>query len=249
MGQVSAVQPGQLEELEHVALEAARRAGQLVASTRPGAVRRKSHDMDWVTDVDVAAEQVARDLLDPTGIAFLGEEAGGADPMRQLAWVVDPVDGTVNYVMGIPLVGVNVALVDQGTVLVAATVLPFLGEEYSARSGAGARRNGMPLSVGDGSGPVVCDFRDAGMSRVAAASFRRLGAASVEMAWCAAGRSAAVCYLTSRPWDVAAGMLLIRESGGVVRGRRSGDDPLCDAILAGHPAAVARVVAALGQEH
>jgi myo-inositol-1(or 4)-monophosphatase len=216
------------------AAEAAARAGGAIVSRHFGAggnnVRAKAPG-DWVSDVDTSSEAAVRDALARAapGIAFFGEESGGE--RAALGWLVDPLDGTANFLHGFPAVGVSVALVEEGEPVVGVVHAPLLGDTYVATRGAGATRNGHALAVSarepheaipatgfpfrrkDRIEPYLAVFAEAfGVVE----DLRRAGAASLDLAWTAAGVFDGFFELALGPWDVAAGALLVREAGGVV---------------------------------
>ena len=218
---------------------------------------------DYVSEVDVASESAMRDALarEAPGVAFFGEEEGG--DRADLGWVVDPLDGTANFLHGFPIVGVSVALVEAGRPVVGVVHAPMLGETYTAARGHGAHHDGRRLRVADrevahaicATGfPFRIKHRLADYRRVFEGAFttfedlRRPGAASLDLAWTAAGVFDGFFELGLGAWDVAAGALLIQEAGGLVTDwagdeqdwLRSGD------ILAA-PAPVHRVLLDLAQ--
>ncbi|WP_181043723.1 inositol monophosphatase family protein [Actinokineospora auranticolor] len=195
------------------------------------AVRSKSPG-DYVTEVDLAAEAVIREfLVRETGAAaeFVGEESGGA--VDGLCWVVDPLDGTTNFVRGYPSVGVSIALVCDREPVVGVVHAPMWGETFTAVRGGGAFRNDMPIRVANR--PVRQALCSTGFPFKRPESFpayfdvlgkvvrsvedvRRPAGASLDLAWVACGVFDAFFELGLGPWDVAAGALLVREAGGVV---------------------------------
>ena len=213
----------------------------LVAGAADLQVRTK-RPKDFVTKVDLASERVIVDALlaaEPTH-AVLGEEhaalhgAAGADHV----WIVDPVDGTMNLVHGIPAYAVSIALAVRGFLEVG-VVLDVPGDELFAAArghGAWALRGGVwrrlavsPCATLDAavvatSAPRTADPDDAlawqAFAAVmrGAAAVRRGGSAALDLAWVAAGRHDACYDLGLAPWDVAAGALLVREAGGLVTG-------------------------------
>ncbi|MGH9042926.1 MAG: inositol monophosphatase family protein, partial [Acidimicrobiia bacterium] len=155
----------------------------------------------------------------------------GAGGVPKMTWVVDPLDGTANFLHGFPVVGVSVALVDGGRPVAGVVHAPLLGETYTAAAGAGAWRDGRRLAVaGRGVERAICatgfpfkikhrlpEYRRVfdGMF-LAGEDLRRPGAASLDLAWTAAGVFDGFFELGLGPWDVAAGALLIIEAGGIV---------------------------------
>lgn len=225
--------PEQLDVLLDAAEVAAIAGGAVVSQHfgSPDNVRSKGPG-DWVSDVDTAAERSVQAALaaHAPDIAFFGEEAGGE--RAALGWLVDPLDGTTNFLRGLPAVGVSVALVEDGVPIVAVVHAPLLGLTFSARTGGGAWRNGEPIAVSARpKSEAICatgfpfrskETRLAGYLPVFQAALlafedlRRVGAASLDLAWTAAGVFDGYFELGLGPWDVAAGALLVREAGGVV---------------------------------
>jgi len=245
-----------LERLRSVARRAALRGGEIVSEgrrTAGGAVTSKELPGDWVTDVDVASERPISSLLaeETPDVPVQGEEAGGVP--SGFRWVVDPLDGTTNFIHGFVAVGVSVALVDDTLPLVGAIHAPFLGETWHGASGAGAvwdRADGSSVpcqvSARPWSEAVIgtgfpfrrkerLDRYLAVMRSVldGAEDLRRPGAASLDLAWVACGVFDGFFELGLAPWDVAAGGLLIGEAGGVVTDWDGGDRWLVGDIVAG----------------
>ncbi|MGH7686636.1 MAG: inositol monophosphatase family protein [Candidatus Dormibacteria bacterium] len=210
---------------------------------------------DYVTAVDREAEAAAIAVLNAAApdIPVLAEEAGGS--LADRVWVVDPVDGTTNLVRSFPVVGVSVALVEEGRPVVAAVAAPYLGNSWNAAEGAGAiDAAGRRLRVGDRdpSGCVVATgfpFRrkdERTLARYlsvfmgALLSFedlRRAGAASLDLAYAATGAFDGFFELNLGLWDIAGGALLVREAGGVVSDWLGDERAVFDSgnILAGSP--------------
>jgi myo-inositol-1(or 4)-monophosphatase len=221
-----------LAGLLEVAERAARIGGEVVSASfgDPSNVREKAPG-DWVSDVDTASERAVRDALaeGAPGIAFFGEESGGE--RAALGWLVDPLDGTANFLHGFPAVGVSVGLVLDGRPVVGVVHAPLLGDTYCAIAGGGATRNGAQLAVStrtpsDAIPATGFPFRHKDrlptyldvfhQAFEAVEDLRRAGAASLDLAWSAAGVFDGFFELALGPWDVAAGALLVREAGGVV---------------------------------
>jgi len=257
----------QRQTLRELAIAAASAAGELVARAhaRPGTLTAETKSPgDYVTDVDRSAEQAAIRVLreGAPDIAILAEESGGTRNQRM--WVIDPVDGTTNFVRGFPVVGVSVALVEDGQPVVGAVVAPLLGESWSAAAGQGAMdREGRRLSVSThpGAGVVATGFPFRRKDRlprylpVMAAALRRFedlrraGAASLALAYVGAGVFDGFFELGLGLWYIAAGALLVREAGGVVSDWAGDADAVFVSgdILAGSPAwhrAMLEIVAA-----
>ncbi|HZD17829.1 MAG TPA: inositol monophosphatase family protein [Actinomycetota bacterium] len=256
-----------LEELLQVAEAAARAGGRLVAegareATAREAAAQEKGSGDYVTEVDRASErEISGVLRDATpGISFLGEEGGGERARR--SWVVDPLDGTTNFLHGFPAVGVSVALVEDGRPVIGVVHAPFLGRTYAGARGLGALVVGedgsrTPLAVSDrpvGRAVVGTGFpfrrkellsRYLGVMSRALERFedlRRPGAAALDLAWVAEGVFDGFFELSLSAWDVAAGGLLIEEAGGVVTDWNGGEGWLGGDILAGSRAVHAELV-------
>ena len=223
-----------------VAVRAARAAADVIRAAAPRARTidwRSKGPTDFVSEVDVAAEERILGLLarELPGITVLAEESAAATPPERvasgLAAVIDPLDGTTNFLHGYPEYAVSIALLVDGEPA-AAVVLDVPGDEcFTATAGGGAFLNGDAIrvsTIGDprraliGTGFPFKDPADiapyqAQMSRVMAevSGVRRPGAASIDLASVAAGRFDAFWENVLSPWDFAAGMLLVREAGGV----------------------------------
>ena len=255
--------PFHLGPLVELAAAAARRGGEVVVSLRdrPGEAAAKSRRGDWVTDVDRRSERAVIDLLvAETGLPALGEEEGGERGPRY--WVVDPLDGTTNFIHGFPVVGVSVALVEEGRPVVGVVHAPLLGETWRGARGLGGelvRADGASttLRVSDRSpdeAVVATGFpfrRKEVLPRYLAVfgaalerfeDLRRPGAASLDLAWTAAGVFDGFFELGLSTWDVAAGGLLVEEAGGRVTDWSGGPGYLSGDILAGPPAVHAELL-------
>jgi myo-inositol-1(or 4)-monophosphatase len=220
-----------LDALLIAADNAARAGGEIVRAHfgAPPDVREKAPG-DWVTAADVASEDVVRAVLErETGLPVFGEEAGGE--RADTGWLVDPIDGTSNFVHGLDAVGVSVGLVANGEPVVGVVHAPLLARTYAARKGGGAFRDDRRIRVSDRSAEraiVATGFpfrRKDTLTRyepvlgVALHRFedlRRVGAASLDLCWTAEGVFDGYFELQLGPWDVAAGAVIVREAGGVV---------------------------------
>ena len=215
--------------------------GQVKTASFKGAV-------DPVTEADHQAERAILDFLANTkpGDAVLAEEEGGSRDLTGRHWLVDPLDGTVNFLHGIPQVAVSVALFEDGLPVVAAVVDVLRGEEFTAAAGMGAKLDGAPISVSKtqslGAALVATGFPyDRQQLGVAYASIvggvleevrgiRRLGSAALDLAWLAAGRYDGYWEFGLGPWDVAAGMLLIIEAGGRITDHEGNESAVFDDV-------------------
>jgi myo-inositol-1(or 4)-monophosphatase len=228
-----------------------RLAGGLALELRGGAVEVKDGATDVVTDADRRAEAAQVELLrrERPSDAVVGEE-GAAVAGGERRWLLDPVDGTLNYARGLPPWCSAVALLDAEGATAAAVYDAVADELFSAERGAGASVDGAPLRVAPGPAledSVIATFvdirrRDADVIARTEALLRRVGAlravgcGSVELAWLAAGRLHGWVQADVEPWDWHPGALLVAEAGGVARvaGRwrvAAASEPLCDEIL------------------
>ncbi len=222
--------------------EKAARAGGAVLLEKLGRVEvREKGPSDLVTEADFASQEaVSRTVLgafpDHLLIGEEGDAAGGAHSRAAAddatyRWIVDPLDGTTNYVHQVPHFAVSVALERAGQLLVGAVYNPVSGECYSAAAGRGAYLNGKRLrasttatlsqAVASVGFPAVVtddcpDLRLFLKAVTRCQSIRRTGSASLNLCYVAAGRFDAAWSFSTKAWDVAAGALLIREAGGIV---------------------------------
>ena len=217
--------------------EAAARAGGAVITDalgrrRSAAVHHKSA-IDLVTEVDVAAEAAVCELLAQRspGVPILAEESGGARA-ASTRWIVDPLDGTTNFVHGFPAFCVSVGLEVDGVLTAGAIYEPLLGRLTSAGLGLGAHQDGEPLAVSRcaqlDQALTLTGFAYDRRERAAfylhfvrfflerSQGVRRAGSAALDLCHIAAGRADAYWEFNLQPWDVAAGALIVREAGGVV---------------------------------
>ena len=228
----------ELRDLTSVANDAVDLARDLFTSTAIGSLLKKS-DRDFASDLDFKIERAVRDYLSSAtpSIGFLGEEEGATEEIAPGAthWVLDPVDGTANLIHGIPLCGISLGLIQGGTPIVGVIDLPLLKERYSAHRGGPALLNGeiiaasttsslstAVISMGDFATGPGADSRNAKRHAISQAlagqveRIRMLGAASIDLAWVAAGRLGGSVMLSNKPWDVAAGVVIARQAGAIV---------------------------------
>ncbi|MDG3013525.1 inositol monophosphatase family protein [Speluncibacter jeojiensis] len=190
---------------------------------------------DFATEVDIELERrLGGELLERTGIAVHGEEFGGPDVGTGTVWLLDPVDGTVNYSAGLPLAGMLLALVHNGIPVLGLTWLPLVGRTYAAVLGGPVLGNGEPLprlddgrlresiiAMGtfniDGRGRYPGRYRLAALTELSR-SVRRLrmhGSIGADLAFTAGGALGGAIAFGQNPWDSAAGVALVRAAGGV----------------------------------
>ncbi|GAB5414854.1 MAG: inositol-phosphate phosphatase [Congregibacter sp.] len=226
--------------MTNIALRAARKAGELIVRASDDmervAVRVKNLN-DYVSEVDELAEQ---EIVKHLGRAYpdhaiLGEETGRSGPKdADFVWVIDPLDGTTNFVRGIPHYAVSIACLHKGKLEHAVVLDPVRREEFTASRGRGAQLNGRRIRVSKlpslegallGTGIPFKGHQDDKLPAYAqtlaqlasqSAGIRRAGAASLDLAYVAAGRFDAFWEVGLAIWDIAAGALLVREAGGLI---------------------------------
>jgi myo-inositol-1(or 4)-monophosphatase len=257
-------------QLLETALVVAREAAALSAERRRGTVtvaESKTSSVDIVTAVDREVEALVRKRLAELqpGDGFLGEEGGRADRTTSLTWVVDPIDGTVNYLYDIPQYAISIAVVEgdptpgnwmelAGVVINAAS-----GREFTATRGGGAFLDGVAIAVNRpeslGQSLLSTGFSYSRQIRTQQAQvmaavmphirdIRRMGAASLDLTALAAGQLDIYFERMLQPWDHAAGVLIAREAGAEIRGW-NGSAPDVDWLLAAHPEVIDEIEAVL----
>jgi myo-inositol-1(or 4)-monophosphatase len=259
-------------QLLELAVAAARRAGEFLLDARPAdlVVRTKSTPTDVVTQMDTAAEQLIAATIRASrpDDAFVGEEGQdvGASDGRRVRWIVDPIDGTVNYLYDLPQWAVSIAA-EVGDVVVAAAVLdPSKGELFTAEVGGGAHLNGAPIRVTGctelsqalvGTGFGYDARRRARQAQVLTGvlplvrDIRRMGAASLDLCSLACGRLDGYFERGLNLWDHAAAGLVAAEAGARVEGLH-GHKPSDEILVAAPPgvfAALHDLLAQLGADH
>ncbi|MFE3766027.1 inositol monophosphatase family protein [Streptomyces sp. NPDC059104] len=245
-------------ELLEVAREAARQAGELLRDGRPAdlaVAATKSSPIDVVTEMDIAAEKLITGLLAERRPedGLLGEEGADTPGTSGVRWVIDPLDGTVNYLYGLPSWGVSIAAEYRGETVVGVVAAPMRGETYHAVLGGGAWTGGERLAcradapldqalLSTGFGYV--QTRRAHQAEVAqriiplVRDIRRGGSAALDLCDVAAGRLDGHYERGLNPWDLAAGELIAREAGALTGGR-PGERASFELTLAASPAVFA----------
>jgi myo-inositol-1(or 4)-monophosphatase len=232
----------------NVMIKAARKAGRSLSKdfreVENLLVSRKGAG-DFVTRADMAAEKIIREELmeaRPT-YGFLGEETGeveGQDPTRR--WIVDPLDGTTNFLHGLPHWAISIALEHKGQIVAGVVFDPTKDEMFFAEKGAGAWMNESRIrasvrnSVADsiyatgipfaGRGELPATLKDLANLMPACAGVRRFGAAALDLAYVAAGRYDGFWERGLQPWDMAAGIVIAKEAGAIVEGIETETNPL-----------------------
>ena len=229
-----------MEPMVNIALRAARKAGNLIARASDDLTRLRFEakgKADFVTEVDLASEQELIFNLQKTypDHAFICEESGRTGPDdAEFAWIIDPLDGTSNFMRGIPHYAISIGCIKENRLEHAVVLDPVRREEFTASRGRGAQLNGHRIRVSKrtdlrecllGTGIPFLGHKQALLPQYAASmaelagqcmGIRRAGAAALDLAYVAAGRFDAFWEVGLKPWDMAAGVLLIKEAGGLV---------------------------------
>lgn len=215
-----------------------RRAGAIISESRAKGVQEKAGHGNFVTEIDKKVEAFLKKELTALlpEAQFIGEEQENEALGGGLAWVVDPLDGTCNFIHDYRMSAVSVALLEGGRPVMAAVCQPYTGEMFFAEKGKGAQLNGEAIRVtehdlahalvGFGTSPYDTELAETSMALALdyltqAADVRRTGSAALDLAYVACGRQDVFFELRLRPWDYAAGALLVTEAGGVF------DMPFC----------------------
>ncbi|KLO28410.1 myo-inositol-1-monophosphatase [Mycobacterium haemophilum] len=225
-------------ELFETAWQATQIGAETLASAHPVSVRKKG-DRDLVTDVDLRIQRDITDYLTHTTpqISVYGEESSDQPDLAaaELLWVLDPIDGTSNFVHGLPLCAVSLALLHHGEPLIAITRAPLLNRTYHAIKNEGAYLNGEAIaasgttdlvdaivSMGDyavGHEASARNQRRLGLTAALVPRVERIrmfGAATLDLAFVAEGATDACVIMSNQPWDTAAGTLIAREAGATI---------------------------------
>ncbi len=222
---------------------------------------------DFVTDVDQAAEDAIIEVLKTAypGHAFLAEESGASDNLHdenENVWIIDPLDGTTNFIHGFPQYCVSIALQQRGQITQAVVYDPTRNDLFHASKGSGAYLNdkrlrvtkrdrlvdsligtGFPFRNMKGLEEYIDMFR---IMTERCAGLRRPGSAALDLAYVAAGRLDGFFEKDLKPWDMAAGALLVTESGGIMGTFKGDSDYLYkDSVIAGNPKVFAQMVSLL----
>ena len=233
---------------------------------RPSLAWETKSRSDFVSDIDRASEAAIADSVlqrHPDATLLAEEGSPDAQTSRGLVFVADPLDGTTNFLHGVPWYAVSVAALVDGELLAGAIINVATGELFSATAGGGARRGGQAMRVSETTEPsralIATGFpfsREEEIARYlpmlpavmrATSGLRRAGAAALDLADVAAGRFEAFWELRLAPWDIAAGILLVREAGGIVTTLEGAPCPVAEtSVVAGNPAMHAWLLETLG---
>jgi myo-inositol-1(or 4)-monophosphatase len=254
----------------NTAVKAARKAGSIIARASFDldklTVRRKRQN-DFVSEVDHAAEEAIIEVLHEAypSHGILAEESGRRDAKSDYVWVIDPLDGTTNFLHGFPQYCVSIGLLHRGTPQQAVIFDPNRNELFTSTRGSGAYLNDRRIRVSridklqDALMGTGFPFRDVAdldaylrmfkQVTLSTSGIRRPGAAALDLAWVAAGRIDGFWEMGLSPWDMAAGALLVREAGGLV-GDFEGEDTFLDSgrIVASNAKLFAAILQVLKQK-
>jgi myo-inositol-1(or 4)-monophosphatase len=254
----------------NTAIKAARRAAAVITRASFDVdllkVTKKQHN-DYVTEIDQAAEAAIINVLRTAypGHAFLAEESGASAELhdeQEFVWIIDPLDGTTNFIHGFPQYCVSIALQYRGQITQAVVYDPTRNDLFTATKGAGAYLNDKRIRVGkrdklaDALIGTGFPFREAeGLDEYlrmfklmtqSCTGLRHTGSAALDLANIAAGRLDGYFHKTLKPWDIAAGSLLVTEAGGLIGNFGGESDYLHKGdVLAGSPKVFAQMVALL----
>lgn len=249
-----------MEPMVNIALRAARKVGENIVRASDDLDRvdiQSKGANDFVTEVDISAEQEIIYHLQKAypDHAILGEEGGlVGDANAEYRWIIDPLDGTTNFIRGIPHYAISIACLYRGKIEHAVVLDPVRREEFTASRGRGAQLNGRRIRVSPldsldgallGTGIPFKNHCDDQLEPYAksievlagqCAGIRRAGAAALDLAYVAAGRLDAFWEIGLASWDIAAGALLVKEAGGLVADINGSDSYLESGnIVCGNP--------------
>lgn len=231
----------------NIAVRAARVAGNIIMrgyETRNELKLEQKGENDFVTQIDKDAEQAIIHKIKQSypEHAFIGEESGNTGENAEFTWIIDPIDGTTNFIKGIPHFCISIALIHKGKIDQGLVFDPVRSELFTASRGAGAQLNGYRIRASkpkELSGTILATgfpFRDKSTFDTYNTAFsnifktsgdvRRSGSAALDLAYVASGRYDGYYERGIKPWDIAAGELLVRESGGLVTDFKGNNDPL-----------------------
>lgn len=222
------------QELAEKIVHIAKQAGKMIAETKATQVTQKSSVADVVTDMDLKSQQF---IIQECGkllpdSAFLAEEEGRQTIGAGFTWVIDPIDGTTNYMYQYQHSCVSIALYEHGHALIGVIYNPYLDECFMAIDECQSTCNGVPIHVSEnpmskglvliGTSPYHKHLAQQSFSVfqrifLAARDLRRSGSAALDLCYVAAGRADAFYEAILQPWDYAAGLLILQQAGGVAK--------------------------------
>lgn len=241
-----------LKQIEQVAVRAAKKAGRVILEKRPGSITEKSRH-DFVTETDFLCQELILNTIKENfpNHSFIAEEDEYQENISDPAWIIDPLDGTANYIHDLKHSAVSIAFAYQNELLVGVVYDPFKSELFTARKGQGAFLNGVQIHVSNVNSlnksliatgfpfkypDKIDDYLKAFKEvMIHVSGIRRIGTAALDLAYVAAGRFDAFYEGWLMPWDLAAGTVIIREAGGLVSDFNGESDFLFDGcIIAGN---------------
>ena len=231
------------------------KAGEFFLERRLTHVTSKEGHANYVTDIDCRVEEYLEKALPQLlpGSLFIGEEKENQALTDDPTWIVDPLDGTTNMIHDYRMSAVSIALCEKKKPVVGLVWQPYMREMFYAEAGSGAFLNGCPIRVADtpfcdalvavGTAPYYEELEERSMAAAydflhSCADIRRSGSAAVDLAYLACGRHDVFYEMKLKPWDYAAGSLIVQEAGGIVMMPLAGgtmDYDLSTAILAASP--------------
>ena len=251
-----------------VAHACAQKAGRIIMASFPGLTGEASQVTvkgpgNFVTEADMAAERATLELLreEYPEHGVLAEESAGESRGGEWMWVVDPLDGTHNFTRGIPHFAFNIALCRGREPVMGLTFAPATGEEYFAQEGQGLTVRGKPARASRAEQVKKClmgigkGYDDVAAGRILELvrelwpleGMRDMGSAALGLAYAASNRFDLFIHHDLYPWDVAAGIVLVREGGGAIVDRGGGPATIdSQGIVAGAPGALAELLAMIG---
>ena len=248
----------------NIAVRAARTAGNIIArgfENRADLMTEAKGDNDFVTRIDKEAEMAIINKIKQSypEHSFVGEEGGVVEGDDTFKWIIDPLDGTTNFIKGIPHFTVSIALMYKGRLDQAVIFDPIRGELFTASKGQGAQLNGFRMRVGNAKElnstilATAFPFKNKDNLTEYQTSFnkifrqcgdiRRGGSAALDLAYVAAGRIDGYWEKGLKPWDIAGGELMVKEAGGLITDFNGGNDAMkAGSIVAGNPKVVQALV-------
>ncbi len=240
-----------LDQLSQIAQDAAKEAGVLLMkySGKPAQVKTKASAADLVTEIDQASEEMIRKALDShyPDFGFLGEEQGYVPSDTDYRWIVDPLDGTMNFVHGIPFFSISIGLEYKGELIMGLVYDPALKEMFAAVKGGGTTLNGERIQVSH-TPTLDLSILSTGFSshfrtqdepylgwfvhfERKCHAVRRMGSTALYLAYVAAGRMDGFYEMDLKSWDIAGGIVLVNEAGGMITNLNGGPVDLEDGEL------------------
>ncbi|MBN1971741.1 MAG: inositol monophosphatase [Candidatus Delongbacteria bacterium] len=222
-----------MKDILETAIKAAKLAGNVIKMSRPAEINLKS-TADYVTEIDLICQNIIIDNIENNfpDHEILAEENGGFFRKTNKLWIIDPLDGTTNFIRNLSHSGVSIAFYDEGDLQVGVVYDPYRDELFSAIKGEGAFLNDKPIKVSE-----TIEFKNSLFATgfpfrhpdkvkiyknvfeevlINCSGIRRMGSAALDLCWTASGRYDGFFEGWLAPWDIAAGALILREAGGII---------------------------------